>query len=261
MLSGAVYCSIGMHASVHLSKLTSAMRSILKITLMYKQEATAKMQGPCTQCALNFCTPTADPSVLTGSAIVEEEYIQQAKDSNNKSYLPIFLLYKIIITSWFFDYRAGEKAVKELYKCSGDSFDVLSYTAVYLHQGLFSSSSARGGNRRRIRTTRKCLKELRTIASYCPANVMNNVRLLEAEIDVYERNIDDALIKYNEAWKLGHAEELWSECGLICECAARALDYFGRRSEADEMLHKAIEAYQEWGATVKVDILTQQLSR
>jgi hypothetical protein len=90
---------------------------------------------------------------------------------------------------------------------------------------------------------------------------MNKVRLLEAEIDVYERNIDDALIKYNEAWKLGHEEELWSDCGLICECASRALNYFGRRCEADDMTQKAIEAYAKWGATVKVERLKQKLTR
>jgi hypothetical protein len=64
-----------------------------------------------------------------------------------------------------------------------------------------------------------CLEKLGTIASYCPANVTNKVRLLETEIDVFEMNIVDALTKRFEAWKLARAEELWSDCGFICECA------------------------------------------
>jgi hypothetical protein len=263
MLSGALYSFIGLFASTQLSKLIVAMRSFIKISQLYKQETMATIQRPSMQCALNFSTPTANPSVLTGEVLVEDEYLQQAKTSSNKSFLPIFLLYKILVTSWFHDYRAGEKAIKAIHKCNLDCFSAPNFILLYLHQGLICAALARGGDRSRIRTTRSCLKKLHFYASYCSANVMSKIRLLEAEVCVYEIKIDEAMTKYDEAWHLAHNEELWNECGLICECASRALVYAGRTSEANYMLQKAIAAYQEWGATTKVlvDLLTQQLSR
>jgi hypothetical protein len=262
LLSGSVYASTALYASVPLPTLIGAMRSFRKISLMYKQEAMTLLQAPCMQCALNFCTPSADPCVLTGEAIVEEEYLQQANasSSSNKSLIPVFMLYKILLASWFHNYSLGEKLAKAIHKYNLDTFNVSNFTSLYLHQGLIYSALARGGRSACIRTTRKCLKQLQYYASYCPVNVMNKVRLIEAEIDVYEMKIKDAMAKYDEAWHLAHTEERWRECGLICEHAARALEYAGKTSEANAMLRKAMEAYQKWGATVKVDILTRQLS-
>jgi predicted ATPase len=262
MLSANIYSCMAPYSSVNLSKLTRDMKMFVQLCHVYKQSAMFMMLAPVCQCALNLCVESTDPCALSGEICNEGEFLKQvaAVASDNASVMPIFWLYKLWLASYFQNYLAGATAMDKLMRCDLHSFPVFLTTALYFHEGLVSAALARGKSRWRIRRTRYCCKQLRYFASHNPQGVTHKVRLLEAELDYFHGRMDAALKKYDDAYALASQEQLWNDMGLACECAAKILHYTGRTVDTQQMLHKASDAYQKWGATVLVQRIEQPLS-
>lgn len=99
-------------------------------------------------------------------------------------------------------------------------------------------------------------KQLRWSA-LCPANFLSQYLTISAEIKVIYKEFDQALELYEEALQKAQKQQLLEFSGLACERAAALLAKTGNLEKSSRYRKQAIEFYQRWGASAKVQMLTQ----
>jgi tetratricopeptide (TPR) repeat protein len=230
------------------------MNSFLGLMRLHKQTNMIQYLGPNMQFTLNMMGHSKDPLVLTGAAMIEDQAMKEAEETQNLLSVAIMYNIKLQLSSYFQNYEMAEYAAKELAKCKQgtDSFPCFVAAARYLHEGItFVSLSSRKA-RQRIGAAKRSMNKLKVLAKDNPANFMNKVFLLEAEIAAAHHKVDEALTKFEESISHARREGMWNETGLACERAAIFLKGQGRAGHAISFLEQALSAYEQWGACAKV---------
>jgi predicted ATPase len=264
MLSAAGYAAVAWHASMPLPQLLEEMQSFLALMKLHKQTNMVQFLLPNMQLVLNMMGHSNDSVGLTGVAMKEDLAMQEAVRTQNYTVIALLHYIRLVLASYFQNYEMVEIASGKLARCKQgtDSFPFSNKASWYLHEGLSSIhiGSTPPRSRHRVGTAKRCLKKMKNVARCSPANTLNKVYLLEAEIAAGHGKIYEALEKFNDSISSAGKDNMLNEAGLACERAAMLLNRTGREKEAASFLEKAITAYDEWGAHGKGDLIRKLLS-
>jgi histidine kinase len=261
MLSASSYASVALNASVPLAHLLRDLKSFLSLMKLHKQTNMILFLVPNMQFTCNMMGHSKDPLVLTGEAMDEDRAMHEAVTTQN--YIPVALIHymKLQLSSYFQNYEMAESAAEQLATCKKGtaSFPCFIAAAWHLHEGISAVALSSRKSRQRIGLAKRNVNKLKALAKHNPANFMNKVCLLEAEIAAVDPKSDKALTKFEEAISYARKEGMWNETGLACERAAIFLKRQGKEREAMPFLEQALSAYEHWGACAKVAAINKIL--
>lgn len=235
------------------------------------------------------------PWILTGSVCNEATMMKEAQESNNVMSLFNFYFRKMWMAYVFNNYTiAYEMAVKGRDITTPAAFSVFSHiffegmtcAAITMERrignpivdsrGKKDTATRRMKRKKYLRRAKQCLKIMRKTANHCKLNCLNKVLLLEAELIVSKggnNTLDQALALYEQSASLSKQEGFMHERALSYERAGMAVMYYyayhqghvdrirtreADKAKADAYINKSISLYRLWGATAKVEQMTQK---
>jgi hypothetical protein len=252
-----------------------------------KQDIHAQFLKPLLQLAHNLLGRAADPSVLTGNVMNEDEAIRLTIEAKNPSIYALICCTKLMLCYLFGRIDEAERISKVIDKeCKTDTFSSLALGDMYLYQCLTALAGCTSPFRRYqgIRRANTKLKKLQWIAKLNPT-FQSQVLLVQGEIAAVRGQVCRAVRIFDEAVSFARKDRVLGEIALCRERAAVALERASvvppqvqqstpSRTTSNtfapattdpltnttfEYWDKAIVAYTRWGATAKVDQLKRQL--
>lgn len=213
------------------------------------------------QAARNLMGLSDDPYVLKGD-IFDIDAFEAGKPDKN---LIVCCRFRQIDLAFFMgDDRTGAEIAHKLHR----DFTVVdlnpatsAFDMMKVRSGILCYGSARKRNSRKyLLLARKCHKYIKKLGRRGNPNFLHLEQLLEAELAALRGRKLAAKKHFETAFVLS------ARMGNVNDqafCNERFADYMfeiGNHDEAEYRYKKAVQLYREWGAVVKVDQLTRQLS-
>ena len=244
-------------AGLYLESAVSDARKIMNALQDYGQTSHARGYLPYWQLFLNLSDEALDPFQLTGEAMDESEYVEGIENDpvGSRKCRESLWTCRLLLCFYFKDIDGAEKASRELWKVEpGNTHPILPIRILF--HGLTAFALYKKTKQRKYRRSGcKMLQKLRHWVKDCGAvNVHHMFLLLDAEYMTTRRrahpnSIRDAFDKaISSAARsgFGHHRALGNEL---------AGSYFWSKNDrvwASTYLHRARDAYSQWGAHAKV---------
>jgi predicted ATPase len=218
---------------------------------------------PFWQCALNLAGSSEDPTILTGEAMDEEEFLGSNSGSgeNKTACLVYFYLIRYWVAFLFNDYELARQMKKELDKrtASGLTKSHFLFYMEILFSGLLSVARFRETKKRKRKVEAKQrLKELQKHVKAGMENWSGCYLLLHAEVLGLEGRAELAKRAYDEAMKAFANSGFIHLQALASEKAADYMLQQGRKTWSDAYIRAAFGLYTEWGALSKAEHLMKR---
>lgn len=208
-------------------------------------------------------TKTGNPSVLTGKYMNEKEVLDEAFFRKNISTITVIFYNKLTLAVTMGNWNAAEQACIAWEKdCDFSTImvPVQDYSRFMMAlASLVQLRSGTKGTRRRRSRARRYLNVLRKRLPFSEENYFHRVALLEAEEAMSLNRREVALDKYQQAIDAAGEQSFWMEQGIACERMSVCLSD-GKNELSDESVERLLEAkqaYENWGATAKVNQLNR----
>jgi len=257
MFTAGGYCLIYVYCGLPLQPVVKDLKNFLQLMKDYKQLFHYLVYVPYLQYCLNVMGEAEDPLVLTGEAMNQEEFLDEAKKEADTSPL-LNLEHRLLSLAVLFG--NFDKAERQL--LATQSMDIpiktaLTHVDVNFLGALTYLNLSRRKNRKQSRYRRKARRLIKEVESWAKQGNMNCVdmlQLLKAEElstmknEAFEsvRNAFDAAIQYAlRSGFIHHAALANERAGKYC--LAR-----NEKTYATDYLGRAVELYQDWGALGKV---------
>ena len=215
------------------------------------------------QMVLGLLGRSQDPRQLVGSVYDETLRLPQHQAVNNRTTLAYFHICKLMLAYWFGNFAAAETQAQLARSYWDGVASMFLLASFYWFDSLIVLAPLPLGTiltpaqHDRIEGNQQ---QLRTWASYAPANQQHRYDLVEAErlrvqgdhgsaVEAYDRAIDGALTHH-----YGQEE------AMAAERAAQFYLEWGRDRIAQTYLTQAYYGYGRWGARAKVEDLEQRYS-
>ena len=225
MVLAAFYAQMALFACVPLKQLDNDITAFIALMRRYKQQTAIQLLLPVQQFVVNLIGRSDNPTELSGDVLDEASFLAEVDAAESEALRGIYNMQnKLFLKSYFGD--VTKDLLKGMPNFLSDSTDPYSVGLVHLHVGLAHSAS----NRRR--KARVCLRRLQKLVPRNPQSYANKALLLE-----YALSGDRAILE--QSVSLAREEGLWSEVGLAYEWASE--------------WELAAQAYEQWGATAKVE--------
>lgn len=252
--SSRVYASFYFECGLNLKPLEVDLKKTCEMLTDFGSHTWLILCQPFLQFVHNLMGLSPDPLVLTGDAMNQDEFLQQATRSENARCRHTLHQYRMIVCYIFNDYDAALSSCKELiyaewamfFFCTRLAFEALTHFAVAARQST---------RRRPVRQARSVLRRLKTnMSKGCP-NLYHLVALLTAEDLALSKKGSTDFPRVREAYdhaistagRLGilHIQAIANErAGLYCLCR-------GETDWASTYLTRARCLYEDWGASAK----------
>ena len=230
---------------------------------MLMQDYILHQSLPFAQGVLNMLGDAEDPLKLSGSAMVEDDYLAmiESSDARAMSFLHLQII-KNIVCNFFGDFEQGAKLAlereDEYEKKNGSPLTLLDT----LHQGISLYAMARKTKEKKyIKAAKKIRKKVEIWLKKGNINVTHYVPFLEAEEAALEGNVDEATRLYPWAISLASSAGVLHNAAFASE---RFAEYLLRdlkdNDRAGEYFQDSIKYYTDWGSTYKADLLKQNYS-
>ena len=228
-----------------------------------KQDYILHQSLPFAQGVLNLLGDAEDPLNLSGSAMVEEDYLAmiESSDARVMSFLHL-QIFKNIMCNFFGDFEQGAKLALErgveYEKKNGSPLTMLDT----LHQGISLYAMARKTKEKKyIKAAKKVKKKVAAWVKKGHINVTHYIPFLEAEEAALEGNSDEATRHYPRAISLASSSGFLNNAALVSERFAEYLLHDLKDSDwAGQYFQESIKYYSEWGSDYKADLLKQRYS-
>ncbi|WP_459195427.1 diguanylate cyclase [Wukongibacter baidiensis] len=138
---------------------------------------------------------------------------------------------------------------------STDYYFYYSLTLAALYKSLTSAEKVKY-----LSILKRNQKKMKKWAKNCPENFLHKYLIVEAEIARIEDKEQRAVMLYNQGIKVAYENEYIQNVAIGSELAAKF--YFSKESDciAKVYIEKAKEAYEDWGADIKVRDLSNRYS-
>lgn len=230
---------------------------------LLKQDHILHQSLPFAQGVLNLLGDAEDPLKLSGSAMIEEDYLAmiESSDARVMSFLHL-QIFKNIMCNFFGDYEQGAKLAlgrgDEYEKKNGSPLVMLDT----LHQGISLYAMARRTKETKyIRAAKKVRKVVAMWLKKDNVNVAHYIPFLEAEEAALEGNSVEATRLYTRAIALASTSGFLHDVALASERYAEYLLHDLMDSgRAGQYFQDSIKYYTDWGSDYKADLLKQNYS-
>jgi histidine kinase len=261
--SAVFYSLNSLYAGRPLPKLVEEMTMFRETMLTLKQSAILAMLTSTLQMCSNFLGRSDNPLILSGEFMIEAEQLIQIRESKNGAAESFLDLSRAWLALCIGNLDQTETYTPETRKNTA-KFMRFSFgrTHQYFLDGMAAVVAARatGVRANRIRTVRHSAKQLRRLAYAAPSNFLHSVCLLDAEIAGWNGNLEDAKVKYQRSIDMAAKGKYLAHLGLSHERLAYTLREHGEQAEALQNYIKSRDAFEEWGAKIKVDQLNKTIT-
>jgi hypothetical protein len=260
MVCASLQCRACFFASEPLTLVRGHLESYLRLCDRYGQQSVGMMLKHQLQVCLNLMGESANPVVLTGEVMDEQETIEALQGKHSIS-LVWLLLMKHMLAVYFCDSETATSVAAVLrtlaIKKTGAVFPFILHTHHFL-SGLAAAPLLRT-DKKQVGQCRKILENLTAEKHSGHQNFENKICLLEAEMAAARGDRDYACRKYGESIEAAQLAGFLNEQALACEKAGRAMMEWGDAAKAHDFLLTASSLYEQWGAFAKVEQLNRFL--
>ena len=230
---------------------------------MLKQDYILHMSLPFAQGVLNLLGDAEDPLKLSGSAMVEEDFLEMIKSSEGAVMTFLHLqIFKNIISNYFGDFENGAKLALE----RGDEYERKNGSPLAmidtLHQGVSLYDMARRTKEKRyVKAAKKIKKKVTDWVKKGNVNAVHYLSLFEAEEAALEGKSDVATKHYPKAMISAARSGFQHDAALVSERYAEYLLHDLKENDrAAQYLQDSIQYYKGWGSDYKADMLRKKYS-
>ena len=228
-----------------------------------KADFTYHMSLPFAQGVLNMIGDAEDPLKLSGSAMVEEDFLEMIESSEGQFWSSLHLqIFQSMMCSYFGDFENGAKLAFE----RGDVYEKkngspLAMTDI-LHQGVSLYAMARKTKEKRyVKAAKKIKKKVVDWVKKGNVNAVHYLSLFEAEEAALEGKSDVATKLYPKAMISAARSGFQHDAALISERYAEYLLYDLKENDrAAQYFQDSIQYYKGWGSDYKADTLRKKYS-
>lgn len=262
MVCASLQCRVCFFTSDPIPVVMRQLEEYRRLCDQYDQQSVGVMLSHQVQLCLNLLGRSANPIILTGEAMDEDEAIK-ALDGKHPVSLAWILIMKHFLAVYFHDLDGAVAISLKLNKMktalmfTGGVLPFIPYTHLF-YECLVSASLAKT-DKLQAKHARGLLEKIKSDKHVTCRNFDNKIALLEAELAASRGDNDLALSKYQESVELAQRNEFTHEQALALEKAGRALLNWGDNIRGREFLESSRTLYNKWGASAKVKQVEDQL--
>jgi histidine kinase len=255
------YC----HSGLELGPIKKDMMGFMEILEDYHQSYFLAMYRTQVQFVLNLTDQSADPTILTGAVMDQDEYLTKWSNTQNPLPLDLLCLNRVFLAYLFDDlHLASEMASKLSSPFKAGRKFMLAPRLLFEGLVAFGLARATGGRRRRYqRQGKKILHRLEQFVRDGSVNCCHMMLLLRAELASLTCSKDTKKVRFAYDEAIAAAGRL----GFTNHQAVgneRAGVYFLEqkhdRDWASTYLTRACELFDQWGANAKVKQMEEKYS-
>lgn len=233
----------------------SEMKGFVQLHREYNQMGTLFRILPWLQLAENLLGTTKDPVKLTGSAINEDQMLEEYGGSKeHESLLTTLHEPKLVLLYLLGEHELCEDERIKYERTKDKVFKYVLQIYCYFLNGLNCLALAKMGKRPRFfkRLANKYKKELESLVKAGNVNVVPMLTLMSAELLGLKRS-KKASKSYETAIAVSSRSGLRLFTGIACECYGQYLISVGNFTSAEEHLQSSYNEFVWLGATAKLD--------
>ena len=208
------------------------------------------------QLTLNLLDFAEDPTVLSGEALEEAEFLSQLLSDSDLYGLYIFFLNKLILGYLFEQIQFAESQTNEARKYLVSAIGYVGEPAFYLYDSLIAMAKlpleVESASEILQKVDKNQAKLQEKWAKYAPMNYQHKVYLVAAEKCRFLGKKAEAIELYNKAIAGAKENEYIQEEALANELIAKFYLDWGQETAARAYMIEAHYCYTRWGATAKV---------
>ncbi|KAK1741659.1 putative AAA ATPase [Skeletonema marinoi] len=230
---------------------------------MLKADFTYHMSLPFAQGVLNMIGDADDPLKLSGSAMIEEDFLAMIESSEGKFWSSLHLqIFKSMMCSFFGDFENGAKLALErgdVYEKKNGSPLAMTDT---LHQGVsFYAMARKTKEKRYIKAAKKVKNKVVTWVKKGNVNAVHYLSFFEAEEAALEGKAESATELYPKAIISAARSGFQHDAALVSERYAEYLLHDLKENDsAGQYFQDSIQYYQGWGSDYKAEMLRKKYS-
>ena len=256
---------LSIHSGPSLHSLEKELVGYAEFFRRYRQDAVRVMVLPWLQLTLNLMGKAANPLVLTGSAMNEDDFENEVRNSNYIAAAAHASYAKLMLYYMFGDLELAEAERKS--QVDYTDVDKLSFMRGFniLFCGLTCLGIARKDKSKRKAYQRKAkqyMKELEAYGKVGSANCTPMLTLLEAEFaTMLGSNKGSYLDSYDAAISTASRSGFRLMKGIACERAAECALSSGDLESTGDYLDKAWSSFRHFGAEGKLAQMDQRYAK
>ncbi|MBU7584620.1 MAG: AAA family ATPase [Nostoc sp. TH1S01] len=248
------YCFYAFCCGQSLITLEQETRAYCNGLMQLNQLTTANYCRIYWQAGLNLLNLTENPTLLSGEALQEDEFVSLLRSANDSYGLYIFSLYKLMLCFLFAEIAAAENYATEVRRYFMAGAGLASEPVFYFYDSLLALAQLNETSPALERVTENQTK-LQYWAHYAPMNHQHKVDLIEAEKQRVLGKFYEAGDFYDRAISGAKANGYIQEEALANELAAKFYLNWGKEKIAAGYLQEAYYCYARWGAKAKINEL------
>ncbi|MBE8986205.1 AAA family ATPase [Nostoc sp. LEGE 12450] len=249
------FCLISFWCGQPLANLEEDTRTYYHALVQLKQLGAANYCLIDWQVISNLLGLAKHPTILSGSAFQETEFIPLLQSANDIYGLYIFYSYKLMLCFLFGEVEPANKYALECKNYLMSGAGTVAEPAFYFYDSLIALAQLNQMSGEVSTTLERVAKnqtQLQHWAHYAPMNHQHKFDLVEAEKCRFLGQKAEAIELYDRAISGAKANEYIQEEALGNELAAKFYSDWGKQRIAQEYMTQAYYGYTRWGAKAKV---------
>ena len=269
--AAAIYSFQAFCCAQPLPKLEQEIAAYVEELTKLKQPTTTNWCLIYQQTILNLLEPTESPTVLSGSAFNEPDFLAGRYPGKDLLATHFFCLNKLMLSYLFGDLDTAKAQATEIKGHLPGVLGQIGEATFYFYDSLTALASlpsatsliqdirALSGTGQAIlsQVENNQAQLIQHWASYAPMNYQHKVDLVAAEQCRVLGQKAAAIEKYEQAITAAHTHGYTQEAAIANELAAKFYLAWGKEKVAAAYLQEAYDSYLSWGALTKVAQLEQ----
>ncbi|MEH2224867.1 trifunctional serine/threonine-protein kinase/ATP-binding protein/sensor histidine kinase [Nostoc sp.] len=249
------FCLISSWCGQPLANLEEDTRTYYHALVQLKQLGAANYCLIYWQVISNLLGLAKHPTILSGAAFQETEFLPLLQSANDICGLYIFYSYKLMLCFLFGEVEPANKYALECKNYLMSGAGTVAEPAFYFYDSLIALALLSQPSSEVSTVLERVAKnqtQLQQWAHYAPMNHQHKFDLVEAEKCRFLGQKAEAIELYDRAISGAKANEYIQEEALGNELAAKFYSDWGKQHIAQEYMTEAYYGYARWGAKAKV---------